>query len=599
MLTPIVRAGARATGRVSRPTQDRWHSRTTALLGGLAIYGGFVVGIVVAFLAIGETGKAVADFAGGPGSGIVLAAGLMFLTGVADDLLKLRPTSKLVLQALAAGLLITMGVSFELTPWDGFNAVFTFFWFIAITNAVNLLDNMDGVAAGVVGVAAFFLMVLFAGEGAWPTAAIAAALLGATMGFLPYNFRPASIFMGDSGSLFLGSLLAGLGAAYTGIAPSGRMGLIAIPILVAIIPMFDTALVIFTRTLARYAITQGGRDHVAHRLVGMGFSESSVALLLYALAACGGVFALLIRWEIGGEAPWLGAVFLVALVAFGAYLSRLYVYPPEGARPMGRLSILLEDLLYKRRALEVLFDLIVFAVAYTGAYLLRYDAVLPPSQSELLAGTLALAVACKSAAYAAMGVYRGVWHQISIVDVHRLVKAAALGSLLTVAAIVFFFREAEYSRSVFVLDAVLVLLLSIGVRTSFRSFELMRYSLNEMGARTLVYGAGKGGELLLREILSNPELRLHPVGLIDDDPTKERRLIHGYPVLGSGQRLRQISAEYQVQKVVVGTKKLSDERLAAAQDACRALGMELLQLDFEIRPLDGPVLVASAKKQTA
>lgn len=596
LFTPVVRGWARATGRVARPSDDRWHNRTTALLGGIAMYCGFLVAVVTAWgsgdLGLWSRGSL------GPAVGIVIASSLMFATGVADDLLKLRPTSKLVLQSLAGASLVTLGVTFHLTPWESVNTIFTLFWFIALTNAVNLLDNMDGVAAGVTGVGALFLAILFARDGQWSLACLAIALVGAVAGFLPYNFRPASIFMGDSGSLFLGSVLAGLGAAYSGVEPTDRLAMVAIPLLVVIIPIFDTTLVIFTRTMARYAITQGGRDHVAHRLVGMGFSERKVALLLYALTATGGAFALLIRWEVVGEGPWLGAIFLVALVAFGAYLSRLYVYPPEGARPMGRISILLEDMLYKRRALEVLFDLIVFSVAYAGAYLLRYDASLPFVQGDLLAGTLALAVACKSAAFGAMGVYRGVWHQISIVDVHRLLKASLLGTLLTVAAIVFVFRDSEFSRSIFILDGVLVVLLSIGVRTSFRSFELVRYSLNGVGDRALIYGAGKGGELILREILSNPTLGLQPIGLLDDDITKTRRLIHGYPVLGGGENLAEVATAYRVQKVVIGTKKLAEDRLLETRDICRTLGIEVLQLEFELRPLELS-LVVSAKKQTA
>lgn len=599
-LTPVVRVWARATGRVARPTQDRWHSRVTALFGGIAIFGGFIAGVVTAFLQIdGFRSAELVGLADRPGSGIVLAATLMFVTGVIDDLVKLRPTSKLVLQALAGALLVTLGATFALTPWAPLNIVFTLFWFIALTNAVNLLDNMDGVATGVAGVGALFLTALLALEGQWPLAAIGAALVGATLGFLPYNFRPASIFMGDSGSLFLGSLLAGLGAAYSGTSPSGWIGAVVVPTLVVIVPILDTSLVTFTRTMARYAITQGGRDHVAHRLVSMGFSESRVALLLYLLTACGGLFALLIRWDVGGVGRWLCAVFVMALVAFGAYLSRLYVYPPEGARPMGRLSILLEDLLYKRRALEVLFDLVVFAIAYSGAYLLRYDGSLPPSQAELLTSTLAMVVACKSVAFAAMGAYRGVWNQISIADVHRLVKASVLGILLTVAAVVFVYREMEFSRSIFILDGILVLLLPIAVRASFRSFEMMRYSLHGVaGVRALIYGAGKGGELLLREIHSNPALGLNPVGLIDDDSSKVRRLIHGFPVLGTGMELQDIIREYRIQKIVLGTKKLPDVQLARVQDACRVLGVELLQLEFALQPVELPVLVP-AKKQSA
>jgi UDP-GlcNAc:undecaprenyl-phosphate/decaprenyl-phosphate GlcNAc-1-phosphate transferase len=511
---------------------------------------------------------------------------------IRDDLWKLRPTSKLVLQTLAGAMLISFGVYFSLTPWMPLDALLTLFWFIALTNALNLLDNMDGITAGVSGVGALFLGALFALEGEVALATVAVVLAGTTLGFLPYNFRPASIFMGDSGSLFLGATLAGLTVAYSGLVPANALAAAAVPILVVIVPLFDTTLVTVTRTRARYAITQGGRDHMAHRLVGMGLSESRVALLLYGLAAAGGLFAVILhRGASTGDGIWLAALFLVAMGVLGAYLSRLYTYAPEGAQPATRMQLLLEELLFKRRALEVVFDLVVFAVAYVGAYLLRYDAAVPPDQAALLYATIGLAVACKSVMFGVFGVYRGVWHRISLADVHRLLRASLLGTLVTVAVVVFAFRDAEFSRSVFVLDGLLATMLALGVRVSFRSLDQVQRSLRNGGRRALVYGAGKGGEVTVRELFANEEMQLDPVAFIDDDPNKAGCLIQGLPVAGSIESLEVLAERWGATQLVVSTRKLPEERWSELSRRCREAGLEMLALEIGFRGWVPPPVV--------
>src|SRR5687767_4079448 len=212
----------------------------------------------------------------------------MFLTGLVDDRFHLRPSSKLVMQALAAAIVVTAGVVYPLTPWTSVNSLATVFWFIALTNALNLLDNMDGVAAGVAALAALFLAITFGIQGGGgELVALSAALAGAALGFLPYNFHPASIFMGDSGSLFLGALIASVGAAYPSSASVSIVPVLFVPVFIAVIPILDTLLVTVTRTLAGRPISSGGRDHTAHRLVALGLRERQVAMMLYAFAIAG------------------------------------------------------------------------------------------------------------------------------------------------------------------------------------------------------------------------------------------------------------------------------------------------------------------------
>ncbi|HEX6252378.1 MAG TPA: hypothetical protein VFZ56_13225 [Gemmatimonadaceae bacterium] len=583
VLTPVVRRVARATGMVAAPSADRWHDRPTALLGGVAIYGGFVIGGFATLLLRDSALSSAAVASAGtplgisrPWIGVFLAATLMFAVGLADDKLKLNPTTKLMFQAVAAAVVITFGVVYPLTPWTVVNVLATFFWLIALTNAMNLLDHMDGVAVGVAGIAALFLSITLFLDGAYVIAGATLALSGAAFGFLPYNFPRASIFMGDAGSMFLGALLAGLGAAYPNRVPSASLiAVLFVPAMIVVIPIVDTLLVTTTRTLAGRSIAAGGRDHTSHRLIAMGFSERQVALTLYAIAVIGGLLALVFRSQPAATSVPIGAMFLIALLLLVAYLGRMQPYAAGTAQP-GRVTLMVTDLVHKRRALEVVMDLVLFAVAYQLAYLLRWDGRPPPEQETIFAATLAVAVAVKSGSFALFGVYRGNWHFLTIADAGRIAKATLFGTLLTTAALVFFFREYHFARGILVIDGLLVAALTAGARASFRSLELFRHSLRRGGSPTLVYGAGSAGALAVREMISNPGLELMPVAFIDDDPRKVGTFVQGYPVI-SPRDVSLFVRRNDVRTIVVGARDLSPERIAQLGEVCAGTDLRILR----------------------
>jgi UDP-GlcNAc:undecaprenyl-phosphate/decaprenyl-phosphate GlcNAc-1-phosphate transferase len=593
ILTPIMRRVAHATGMVAAPSADRWHDRSTALLGGVAIYGGFVIGGFATLLLRDRTlSDAVVSAAATPLGisrpwiGVFLAATLMFAVGLADDKLKLNPTTKLMFQAVAAAIVITFGVVYPLTPWTVVNVLATFFWLIALTNAMNLLDHMDGVAVGVAGIAALFLSITLFLDGAWVIAGATLALSGAAFGFLPYNFPRASIFMGDAGSMFLGSLLAGLGAAYPNRVPSASLiAVLFVPAMIVVIPIVDTLLVTTTRTLAGRSIAAGGRDHTSHRLIAMGFSERQVALTLYSIAIIGGLIALVFRSQPTATSASIAAIFLIALLLLVAYLGRMQPYSAATAQP-GRVTLMVSDLVHKRRALEVVMDLVLFAVAYQLAYLLRWDGSPPAEQETIFAATLAVAVAVKSGSFALFGVYRGNWHFLTISDAGRIARATLFGTLLTTAALVFFFREYHFARGILIIDGLLVAVLTAGARASFRSLDLFRHSLRRGGSPTLVYGAGSAGALAVREMISNPALDLKPLAFIDDDPRKVGSFVQGYPVI-SPKDAGSFVRRNDVRTIVVGVRELSAERVAHLSEVCA--GSDLRILHFRVQFEEGVI----------
>ena len=276
--TLVVRRLALSRGLVSTPRADRWGERPTALLGGAAI----VVATLVPLVVVGPW----------PRGAVVLVAGALALAGVglADDLVDLPPWSRLVAQAAAALLLVAAGDRVRWTGWPALDVVLTLLWVVGITNAVNLVDNMDGLAGGVVLIAAALMAAWLHAEGQDVRARIATSVAAATLGFLAFNFRPASIYMGDCGSMFLGFLVAGL--PLFGEAAPGGVAAPLVPALLLIVPILDTALVIVARRRASRSIFQGGRDHCSHRLVASGLSEREAVLLLYLVAVSAGAAAL-------------------------------------------------------------------------------------------------------------------------------------------------------------------------------------------------------------------------------------------------------------------------------------------------------------------
>ena len=282
--TPIARRIAPRVGVMDHPSPRKVHAQPTPLLGGVVI----VAASLLALLLLRDR------FEFQQLATMLLGAALMALIGFYDDRWGLRPIWKLSGQIVAATILILSGVKISALPQEWMNIIVTLVWVVGITNSLNLLDNMDGLSSGVAAVCASFFVVMAAMSGQIYVGALAAALLGATLGFLAYNFSPASIFMGDTGSLFLGFMLAAIGIKLRFPANVPFVTWM-VPIIVMGVPIFDTTLVFISRLRrGKNPLTTPGKDHLSHRLVARGFTTREAVMSHYLISGIYGMVAILV-----------------------------------------------------------------------------------------------------------------------------------------------------------------------------------------------------------------------------------------------------------------------------------------------------------------
>jgi UDP-GlcNAc:undecaprenyl-phosphate GlcNAc-1-phosphate transferase len=578
-LTYVVRGFARRYGFVAKPKTDRWHKRPTAMLGGVAI---FAATILISTIFLPVTPQLLV---------ILGASSFLFLVGLIDDLLNIKPYQKLIGQLIGATIVVGMGLRMPLTGYELVDIWITVFWLIGITNAINLLDNMDGLAAGIAAVAAISLAFGLGANGQLNEALFVTVFIGALLGFLIFNFNPASIFMGDCGSMFVGFLLSSsVMLSEFGGRSRGIFTILAVPVLILFVPIFDTTFVTILRKLWGRKASQGGRDHTSHRLVALGLSERSAVLMIYGFAVLAGILSLLVGRLQTSQSLALIALFTVVLSIIGVYLSKVKVYnelQEDLATQNNAVFAFLIDVSYKRRIFEVLLDTVLITLAYYGSYVMLFGGFEASGNWELFIKTLPLLIVLKLFAFLFAGVYRGIWRYTSIADFITFTKGVVFGSFLSVIAVLLLYRFENFSRAVFMLDGIVLLVLIAGSRMAFRLIrEILPIPRNPEGRRVLIYGAGDGGEMLLRELRNNSDWNYQAVGFLDDDPLKKDKVISGLRVFDANGSLSDVCREKDIHEILISFRKIDQEKLSEIKALCRKSNIALKRAEMKIESLD-------------
>ena len=323
ILTPYAKRLACKLGAIDVPKDNRRvHKKPIPSLGGIAIYLSFIITVIMSAM-FNKNISLNSEF-----KGILLGVTLIVAIGIIDDIKQISAGYKLAVQVLAALIAVYSGVTIDFIKFPlantengllflkAFKIPVTIFWIIGITNTVNLIDGLDGLAAGVSTIASLSLAAVSYNVGQYNIAILLAILAGASLGFLPYNFNPAQIFMGDTGSLVIGYLLATI--SVEGVIKSAATIAVAIPVLALGVPIFDTTFAIVRRLINKKPIMEADKGHLHHRLLDYGLSQKQTVLILYAISLVLGGSSIFIS-DIAKPSAYLVVGIILILILYGAH----------------------------------------------------------------------------------------------------------------------------------------------------------------------------------------------------------------------------------------------------------------------------------------
>lgn len=566
-ITPLVIKLAHLKGWVVAPRADRWHKRPTALMGGIAIFAAFIIAFLV-------TGLRFANW------NILLACTMLFVTGLIDDLKELQPIVKLLVQVVCAFLVIYERYTFgnDLLSWG--RIPLTFFWIIGITNAMNLLDNMDGLAGGLTSIIALVSGVLALTTGEYDIACFAFALAGATLGFCFFNFNPARIFMGDSGSLFLGFSLSflSLGVQKSMTGAGSSLMILFVPIGLLALPIMDTTLVTIKRLIAGRKVSQGGKDHTSHRLVALGLSEKKAVLLLYLVCLVWGVICIFGR-RMDRELTLLCIVLLgLTSVVFAVTLSNVKIYNESEeklaylrSRGLGMKNNMLIRLLFmnKKMILGVFADIIIIY----GSFFLAAKAT--GTALSLEYSILAFFICVKILFFYLYNLYNRMWRYVSMQELSGYFVSLFISTVAIYGTLSIVGHGSIFPAYFFLVDFLLSFTVIIFTRLLFRWFREVFSANKKYSSRAIVYGAGDSGAILIKELMQNGAHDLMVVGCIDDDISKHNMRIYGYKIFGGVDSVESVCTKTKAGTVIISTSSISDDQETNLRESLSGKGISV------------------------
>jgi UDP-GlcNAc:undecaprenyl-phosphate GlcNAc-1-phosphate transferase len=526
--------------------------------------------------------------------GVLGGCAILFVAGLIDDVRSLNPLVKLAAQGGAVALVLSTGLSVEIVSNDYLAAALGVLWLIGITNAFNLLDNMDGLAGTLAAIAATFFAIDAVTVHPERMLLVLSLSLGlACLGFLPFNLRPgrpAAVFMGDSGSQVLGFGLAALGLATSWKVAESTVATLLIPLLVLAVPILDTTLVTIVRLVEGRPVYRGGRDHTSHRLVLHGLSERRTVALLTAIAA--GLGGTSLTYSVIDN-TWL--TLIGVLISF-ALLVQFAGYLTDGASASAQERLRLGAVVLQARRLgEVLVDFALLTASFSAAYLIAANGSGTSAQRHVFLVSLPVVLAARYLAFIPAGLYRGVWRFAGARDAVAVVVAVIVSAAAAYGAVAGWNGFDDFPQSAYVIDASFAILL-IGTsrfaeRALFRALGTLKD--RQSRRRTLIVGAGRGGRSLLRELRETAGEQV--VGFVDDDPRLARRRLQGVPVLGGCETIEAVLGAARPDVVLVTIPDAPHERLNAIVRGCEraSIPCRFVRREIDLDPL--AVLGATAE----
>lgn len=595
LLTPCAIHFAASVGAIDLPNERKIHQHPIPRLGGIAVCIGFLLSLLV-LLHVSPIKHISSPLVALQGVSFIVALMIVFFVGVSDDIRSINPGKKFLAQAIAATVVfiggfristVTSFLTHEPLTLGWLEFPVTVLWIVGITNAFNLIDGLDGLASGVGIMAALSMSAISYFSGEIGTALVALALAGAITGFLRYNFHPAKIFLGDSGSLLIGFTLAVLSISTS--TKGSTAFAIVISMLALGVPIMDTVLAMLRRLLVSFLPDQKKRSgifsklhsmflpdkrHIHHQLIAMGFSHQKVVLLLYLVSFIfgAGAFAVTILNNL-----WASLVLAVLALAMVAGIRQLK-YKEMAFLSNGMLLPLYEWPVTHQRMFQAFLDVAFSAIAFVLTYNLTQTSNEPLKRAMDLVPLVTLVCGTQLAIFSLSGLYKRVYRYAEIGDVLKIVKTtvfavAATGIILAVVSQ----KMIHMNIAVHVTDFYLLTSLVVGSRISYHVLNFLFRKKNSAGRGVVIYGARMNGILTLQYILHNENLHLHPVGFLDDDPSLEGKTVSGYPVFGGHWKLRAILRKHNIEEILIASDTMRPEILNRIKQFAEEFGISIYQ----------------------
>jgi len=576
-------------GAVDLPGERKVHQKPMPSAGGLVIFLSSILCIFI-MLSSGFASEYFRFLSSGKWIGALIGAVIVVGLGLFDDIRRLHYAPKAIIQLLVGLLLVAVGFEIKVLslPFTSrvlelgfFSIPFTILWIMGITNALNLIDGLDGLAAGVALIACGTIFSIAILTGNTQSALLCAFLGGGILGFLKYNFHPASIFLGDSGSLLLGYCLAiiSIEGGYKGatilsiMVPFLALGLPIIDTLLAMLRRFfkDLRLVDSSDSHYRFlGMFKADRDHIHHRLLQIGLSQQKVVWIMYGLGVILGLSAISTLFLHNRD---IGFLLLAIVIAIYGGIKKLGYHELEVVKGSAFLPVFAFPIV-NLRIFHVFFDVLFIGLAYAGALIFKYEGASYDFLKTLAFKTFPLILLIKVTIFYFGGVYRRSWRYTNVADGIMLFQVILLSSILSyiLSNVIL---PVPISFRVFVIDSFLLTLLAGGSRLSFRVLDYFQREEKKTGEKAIIYGAGKGGAFALREFLSNASLHLLPIGFIDDDQKMAGKIINGYPIFGTIGNLPTLLETHHPSQIIVSSLKIPSAKIHALKQLCEKKDIQL------------------------
>ena len=596
LMTPIIRKIAIYLKAFDVPNQRKVHSKPIPRLGGVAIY--LVFNIILVGLAKLEFLFINLEFLRSIHyEWIFLGSFFAFMIGLADDIEKIPPSLKFIFQIIGASI-VSIGcchIEFINLPFGSINLgyfaiPFTIVWIVAITNAINLLDGLDGLAGGTVVIISFALCGIAFMNNNLQIAILSLILSGTTLGFLRYNFHPASIFLGDSGAYYLGFMLGVL--SILGNLKQAAAFSILIPILILGLPLLDTFLSIIRRLLKslhlvgfdqernrykfffidNWSLFTADKGHIHHRLLRLGFSQKKAVLILYGVTLLLSILAFI---SVYFNNP--NNAFILVIIGIGMYIAiKKLPYEEIQILQNGALLTIFDSPIITSRFFQVFIDVALIAFSYYLSFYFRFEQSFDISLKKFIFQSAPIVILIRFVSFYICGIYKEAWRYMSIPEVVRIFKAVFIGVTLSSLTLFLLPEFGLKSHTAIFIDGMLLFIMVVGVRSSYRVLEYFKFfSKGKAGKKkVLIYGSNKEGVNTLRELSANG-VNIEVVGFIDEDGKRKGNIIYGCPVLGSLKNLKNILKEKDIAEIILSYSTASASIINELKEICRAHGVIL------------------------